>query len=217
MTRLYELRNIVLSYSGQTVLDIPHLDIDEDSVLGIVGHNGSGKSTLLRLLAFLEDPDQGEIRFHDRKASSREDHLRRRVTLLTQTPYLLKRTVFGNVAYGLRTRGSHDHESAVCAALNMVGLPPKHFARRRWHQLSGGERQRVALASRLVLQPEVLLLDEPTSNLDIESTELARKAMLQARERWSTNLIVVSHDLEWLNQVSDRTLSMHRGRIEKGV
>ena len=217
MAQLYELRNIVLSYSGQAVLDIPCLDLSEDKTIGILGPNGSGKSTLLRLLAFLEDPDQGEIRFHNRKASSREDHLRRRVTLLTQTPYLLKRTVFGNVAYGLRARGSQDNESAVWAALNMVGLPPKHFARRRWHQLSGGERQRVALASRLVLQPDVLLLDEPTSNLDLESTELARKAMLQAREQWSTNLIVVSHDLEWLNQVSDETLSMHRGRIENRI
>jgi len=217
MAHLYELRNIALSYAGQVVLDIPGLDIDEDSVLGIVGHNGSGKSTLLRLLAFLEDPDQGEIRFRDRICSSKDEHLRRQATLLTQTPYLLKRTVFGNVAYGLKTRRIKHAEQAVFDALNMVGLPPDRFARRRWHQLSGGERQRVALASRLVLQPDVLLLDEPTSNLDLESTGLTRKAMLQAREQWSTNLIVVSHDLDWLSRVSNRTLSMSRGRIEQSI
>jgi tungstate transport system ATP-binding protein len=217
MAHLYELRNVVLSYAGQTVLDIPGLDIEQDSILGIVGHNGSGKSTLLRLLAFLEDPDQGEIRFRDLLCSSGDEHLRRRATLLTQTPYLLKRTVYGNVAYGLKVRGIKHREQAVSSALDMVGLPHDLFARRRWHQLSGGERQRVALASRLVLQPDVLLLDEPTSNLDRESTELTRKAMLQAREQWSTNLIVVSHDLDWLSQVSDRTLSMSKGRIEKKI
>ncbi len=214
MAHLYELRRIAVVYSGQTVLEIPHLDIDQDSILGIVGPNGSGKSTLLRVLAFLEDPDQGEIRFRNRLSSSRQEHLRRRATLLTQTPYLLKRTVYGNVAYGLKVRGIRHNEAAVFAALDMVGLPPARFARRRWHQLSGGERQRVALASRLVLQPDVLLLDEPTSNLDQESTDLTRAAMLLAREQWSTSLIVVSHDLDWLAQVSDRTLSMTRGRVE---
>jgi tungstate transport system ATP-binding protein len=141
--------------------------------------------------------------------------LRRRITLLTQSPYLLKRSVLGNVAYGLKIRKEKQVEEKVSAALEMVGLSPARFLRRKWHQLSGGERQRVALASRLVLQPDVLLLDEPTSNLDQESTILTRQAVLRAREHWGTNLIIVSHDLEWLTQVSQTTLSMHKGRIQE--
>lgn len=214
---LYTLNNIRVIYAGQSVLEIPHLDIPENIILGLCGHNGSGKSTLLRLLAFLEDPTQGQVSFRGTKGSPQKEFLRRKITLLTQSPYLLKRSVFGNVAYGLKVRKIHPAEEKVAAALDMVGLPPEHFARRKWHELSGGERQRVALASRLVLQPEVLLLDEPTSSLDLESTQLTRQAMLQAREKWGTNLIVVSHDLEWLSQVSHQVMSMHKGHLAESI
>lgn len=214
---LYTLKNIRVIYAGQSVLDIPHLDIPENIILGLWGHNGSGKSTLLRLLAFLEDPTQGLVSFREVKGSAQKEFLRRKITLLTQSPYLLKRSVFGNVAYGLKVRKIHQAEEKVAAALDMVGLPPEHFARRKWHELSGGERQRVALASRLVLQPDVLLLDEPTSNLDLESTQLTRQAMLQAREKWGTNLIVVSHDLDWLFRVSYQVMSIHKGKITENT
>ncbi len=215
MTYIYTLENVSVSYARQNVLEVPELRIPENTILGISGHNGSGKSTLLRLLAFLEDPTRGWVYLRGEKGSTQKEWLRRRVSLLTQNPYLLKRSVYGNVAYGLKVRKVKQAEEKVATALNMVGLPPEHFARRKWHQLSGGERQRVALASRLVLKPDVLLLDEPTSNLDQESTNLTRRAMLQAREKWGTNLIVVSHDLDWLAQVSHRVLSMHKGRIQR--
>jgi tungstate transport system ATP-binding protein len=212
---LYSLQNVMVQYAGQTVLHIPSMHIPENIILGISGHNGSGKSTLLRLLAFLEHPTRGRVRFRQAAENTSREFLRRRITLLTQSPYLLKRSVLGNVAYGLKIRKEKQVEEKVSAALEMVGLSPARFLRRKWHQLSGGERQRVALASRLVLQPDVLLLDEPTSNLDQESTILTRQAVLRAREHWGTNLIIVSHDLEWLTQVSQTTLSMHKGRIQE--
>ncbi|MFO7804000.1 MAG: ABC transporter ATP-binding protein [Desulfovermiculus sp.] len=215
MSFLYSLHQVAVSYAGQTVLEIPALQIPEDTILGISGPNGSGKSTLLRLLAFLEDPDQGWVYYRKERGGVSREELRRSITLLTQSPYLLKRSVYGNVAYGLKLRKLPDSADKVQAALHMVGLPPERFARRKWHQLSGGERQRVALASRLVLQPDVLLLDEPTASLDQESTNLTRQAMLQARKKWGTNLIVVSHDLAWLDQVCHQVVSMHKGRIHK--
>jgi len=215
MSSLYFLHQVAVRYSGQTVLDIPGLQIPEDTILGISGPNGSGKSTLLRLLAFLEDPDQGSVYYRQKRGSVSQEELRRSITLLTQSPYLLKRSVYGNVAYGLKLRKHPNTADKVQAALHMVGLPPECFARRKWQQLSGGERQRVALASRLVLQPDVLLLDEPTSSLDQESTHLTRQAMLQARKKWGTNLIVISHDLDWLHQTCHQVLSMHKGRIHK--
>jgi tungstate transport system ATP-binding protein len=214
---LYNLEDIRVIYAGQNVLEIPRLDIPENIILGLSGHNGSGKSTLLRLLAFLEDPTQGLVYFRGIRGSAQQESLRRKITLLTQSPYLLKRSVFANVAYGLKIRKISQTEEKVAAALDMVGLPPEDFARRKWHELSGGERQRVALASRLVLQPDVLLLDEPTSNLDLESTQLTRQAMLKAREKWGTNLIVVSHDLDWLSRVSHQVMSIHKGKITEST
>ena len=213
MSSLFSLNKVHVSYAGQNVLHIPSLIIPPDTVTGIKGPNGSGKSTLLRLLAFLEDPDQGQILFREEAGNARNRALRRKITLLTQTPYLLKRSVLANVAYGLKIRGHLPVQDRVASALHMVGLPPDKFLKRKWYQLSGGERQRVALASRLVLQPEVLLLDEPTSNLDEESTYLTRQAILQARAQWGTSLIVVSHDQEWLDQICENRLCMSKGTI----
>ncbi|WP_027371545.1 ABC transporter ATP-binding protein [Desulfovermiculus halophilus] len=210
---LYSVHNVRVLYAGRTVLDIPELSIPDHTILGISGPNGSGKSTLLRLLAFLEDPDQGVIRFREQEPRPSKEALRRRITLLTQSPYLLKRSVYANLAYGPKVRKEKGAEERIRTALTMVGLPPEIFARRAWHQLSGGERQRVALASRLVLQPEVLLLDEPTSNLDQESTDLTRQAILQAHVQWGTNLILVSHDHKWLTRISQQILFLHKGQI----
>jgi tungstate transport system ATP-binding protein len=212
---LYLLQNVMVQYAGHTVLYIPSMHIPENIILGISGHNGSGKSTLLRLLAFLEYPTQGRVSFRQAAENTSREFLRRRITLLAQSPYLLKRSVLGNVAYGLKMRKEKQVEEKVAEALDMVGLSPARFLRRKWHQLSGGERQRVALASRLVLRPDVLLLDEPTSNLDQESTILTRQTVLQAKEHWGTNLIIVSHDLKWLDHVSQATIIMHKGRIQE--
>lgn len=212
MSPLFELRDIRQVYAKRTVLDIPSLDIPGARAIGIHGPNGSGKSTLLRILALLEDPVAGTLRFKGRPCSSKSEAERRRIVLLDQSPYLLKRTVHGNVAYGLKVRGMRD-ESAVAMALDMVGLDAGAFARRKWYHLSGGEAQRVALAARLALKPEVLLLDEPTANVDAESTDRIRQAVLTARQRWNTSVVLVSHDQDWLAQASDTSLGLRDGRV----
>lgn len=209
----YHLKNIRQVYDGRTVLDIPFLRIRSGSILGLFGPNGSGKSTLLRLLALLEDPNQGTVCFQGRRVSSRDALTRRRISLLDQDPYLLKRSVLANVAYGLKVRGYTVIRDRAEKALEQVGLPASQFAGRRWHELSGGEAQRVALAARLVLKPSVLLLDEPTGNLDQESSERIRLASLAAREEWGATIVLVSHDRSWLENVSDRFLVMDRGQV----
>jgi tungstate transport system ATP-binding protein len=209
---LYTLRNIRQIYNGRPVLDLAELDVPERSILGLTGHNGSGKSTLLRILAFLEDPVSGSVTYAGRPAGTRDAALRREVTLLTQEPYLLKRSVLGNVGYGLKLRGGDGRERAE-EALDMVGLAPEKFARRSWRELSGGEAQRVALASRLALRPRVLLLDEPTASLDRESVARIKDAALAARTAWGATLVVVSHDLPWLESVADRVIRLADGHI----
>jgi tungstate transport system ATP-binding protein len=210
---LYALEGLTQEYGGRTVLSVDFLAIRPQSIVGLAGHNGSGKSTLLRILAFLEEPARGKFIFEGKPSSTRQDGLGRKVTLLPQEPYLLKRSVRDNVAYGLKVRGTKDPGKRVAEVLNMVGLPPEEFSRRSWHQLSGGEAQRVALAARLVLRPQILLLDEPTTSLDVESTRRIKEASLAARKDWGATLVVVSHDMAWLESVCDKILVLADGRL----
>lgn len=139
-----------------------------------------------------------------------------KVSLLAQSPYLLKRSVLGNVVYGLKIRGIADRKNKGREALRMVGLDPAEFAGRTWHELSGGEARRVALAGRLALEPRVLLLDEPTAYLDEESAEKIRSAVMLAREQRQTAIVLVSHDYAWLSTSCERILQIHRSRLQNG-
>jgi tungstate transport system ATP-binding protein len=212
-TAIYALKGVSQAYRGRTVLNINSLAIPRTSITGLTGPNGSGKSTLLRILAFLEDPLRGKVIFQSRPCSSRDQGIRRKVTLLTQEPYLLKRSVHANVAYGLKARGERKTAERVAEALRLVSLSPAGFGKRSWHELSGGEAQRVALAARLVLRPDVLLLDEPTANLDAESAKQIKEASLAVRRDWGTTLVIASHDMNWLQSICDRILSLSDGLL----
>lgn len=211
---IYQIENLVQRYNGQSVLEIDRLTVEPASIIGLVGPNGSGKTTLLKLMAFIQRASAGRIWFDGNEARPFDEAVRFAVTLLTQEPYLMKRTVFANIAYGLKVRGDRDDMTRlVHDALAMVGLKPDLFSRRQWNELSGGEAQRVALAARLVLKPRVLLLDEPTASVDAASSELIRIASLNARSDWGTTLVVASHDREWLYDISDRVLHLFKGRL----
>jgi len=213
MSALYEFSQVVQRYGDREVLRLPSLRVAEGAILGLAGPNGGGKSTLLRLLAFLEAPVEGEIRYRGEPTLGREYALRGEVTCFPQEPYLLKRSVRANVAYGLTLRGASDVRSRVEEALTLVGLDPGRFAGRMWHELSGGEVKRVALAARLALRPRALLLDEPTANLDRESAELVRRAVFAARERHGTTLVVSGHDHPWLRAICDEIFWLRDGTL----
>jgi tungstate transport system ATP-binding protein len=210
---IYRIENLVHRYNADPVLAVDRLDIEPASIMGLVGPNGSGKSTLLKLMAFIFRPTQGRILFDGVPAVPFDESVRFQVTLLTQDPYLMKRTVFKNIAYGLKIRGDRDHQvQSVHDALALVGLDPDAFARRQWDELSGGEAQRVALAARLVLKPRVLLLDEPTASVDAASSERIRAASMSARSEWGTTLVIASHDREWLYDVCDEVIHLFKGK-----
>ncbi|EFL51615.1 ABC transporter related protein [Solidesulfovibrio fructosivorans JJ]] len=213
MDALYELEDVTQSYDGRVVLNIPRLTIASGTITGLAGPNGGGKSTLLRLLAFLESPASGVVRYRGEPTLGREFALRGEVTYFPQEPYLLKRSVRANVGYGLSVRGAPDIRERVDAALDAVGLDPVRFAPRSWRQLSGGEVKRVALAARLALRPRVLLLDEPTANLDKNSAELVRRAVFAAREEYGTTLVISGHDQRWLDAVCDSKLKLREGGL----
>jgi tungstate transport system ATP-binding protein len=165
-------------------------------------------------MAFILRPSQGKILFDGLPAAPFDDSVRFQVTLLTQEPYLMKRSVYKNIVYGLKVRGEHGNwMDQVKGALIMVGLDPGSFLHRSWDELSGGEAQRVALAARLVLKPRVLLLDEPTASVDLASSELIRNASLRARKEWGTTLVISSHDRSWLHDVCDDVVHLFKGKL----
>ncbi|WP_320174695.1 ABC transporter ATP-binding protein [Maridesulfovibrio sp.] len=213
MKDLFRLENICQRYNGRQVLSLEKFSVGEGAIVGLAGHNGSGKSTLMRMLAFLESPESGKIFYDGSQVDEPDLSLRREVTMLTQEPYLLKRSVEANVSYGLELRGERNIHDRVCDSMIQVGLDPDKFLHRNWFELSGGEAQRVALAARLVLNPRVLLLDEPTASLDFESTQLIHKASVSAREEQGTTLVIVSHDHLWLEEVSDTIYRLENGQL----
>ena len=210
----YHLKNIQHCYGTKTVLDIPELTLKSGTITGIMGPNGGGKTTLLKLLAFVNKPTHGQVFYKGKPEMPFSPAVRSKVTLLTQKPYLLKRSVYENIVYGLKIRkDTKDISHRVNLSLEAVGLDPPRFAGRKWHELSGGEAQRVALAARLILKPDVLLLDEPIANVDTKSAKLIRKASLLARKTLGTTLVIVSHDIQWLYSISDRQLSLYNGKL----
>jgi tungstate transport system ATP-binding protein len=211
---IYEIRSLEHSYGGKTVVSIEDLVVQPGSILGVIGPNGSGKSSLLRLLGLIERPTRGKILFNGREVEPFSDEARFLITLLPQEPFMMKRSVFNNVSYGLKLRGNgSDIAGRVREALGWVGLPSREFARRPWYALSGGEAQRVALAARLALKPNVLLLDEPTASVDAASAQLIKEAALRARRHWGATLVVASHDWQWLYEICDEIRHIFKGKI----
>jgi len=208
---LYELRQVEVTYANRRVLEVDQLTVQEGETLVVVGPNGAGKSTLLRLLNFLEPPTVGALHFRGEPAPHPAPlELRRRVTTLFQRPALLNRTVWDNVAYGLRLRGL-SLDGRVDEALDRVGLTA--FAHQPAHKLSGGELQRAALARALVLDPEVLLLDEPTANLDPYNVGLIESIVrAQNRER-GTTVVLVTHNVFQACRLASRVGLLLEGKI----
>ncbi len=213
MSNLYELNNIEQHYDGKKVLSIDNLTLDQNQIIGFFGPNGSGKSTLFSLLSFVSKPSLGKIEFQGIENKKMNLDARQSVVMVPQNPYLLKRSVFDNVAYGLKLRNdTSDINERVYEALALVGLDIS-FSKRKWSQLSGGEAQRVALAARLILKPKVLILDEPTAGVDTNSAQLIKEAVLMAKQKWNTTLFIASHDHNWLNHICDKKVALFQGEI----
>jgi tungstate transport system ATP-binding protein len=197
------------------VLDIEELDLHPRRIYSLVGPNGCGKSTLLQILALLLKPTTGEIYFEDERIVWENGGLQRfrqQATLVHQSPYLFHRPVRYNLAYGLKVRGIHGDEQhrRIHEALDLVGLPG--FARRNARELSGGEQQRVAIARALVLQPKVLLMDEPTSNMDKKSIE-AFDALIPTLKEKDITIIQATHMPDQPGRLGSEVIVMEHGRL----
>lgn len=212
MTNAYTLSNVRQRYGDRCVVDVDSLDVHAGEILGIVGPSGAGKSTLLRLLNFLETPSEGHINYQDHPVGG--DHplaVRREVTTVFQRPMLLRRSVIANVRIGQRIRGSAANDDAVRHWLERLGLGELSDVPVR--TLSAGEAQRVALARALVVAPSVLLLDEPTGNLDPYNVGLIEEIVRSDNEERGTTVVVVTHDPFQARRLAHRTGLMISGRM----
>jgi ABC-type Fe3+/spermidine/putrescine transport system ATPase subunit len=198
----------------QAVRDVS-VEIGDGEFFTLLGPSGCGKTTLLRMVAGFCELDRGAIRFGDRRIDTLPPHRRNTGMVFQNYAIFPNLTVGGNVAYGLRARRVPAAEIAerVQRALALVHL--SGYAERWPHQLSGGQLQRVAIARALVVEPEVLLLDEPLSNLDARLRVDMRREIRQLQRALGITAIYVTHDQEEALAISDRIAVMRDGRIEQ--
>ena len=212
MDAIYRLDRVQKAYAGRTVVHIEHLEIRRGEILAVVGPSGAGKSTLLRLLNFLEYPDTGQL-FYEQQAVTPDLplELRRQVTTVFQRPALLKDSVENNIAFGLRLRSQRNGRAIIDHVMARMGL--EKLRRSPARTLSGGEAQRVALARALVLQPAVLLLDEPTANLDPYNVGLIEEVIKEINRTARTTIVLVTHNIFQARRLADRIGLMLNGKI----
>lgn len=209
---LFRLQHVRLARGAGFTLAIDEWSHPDGETLCLVGPTGAGKTTLLRLLTGLMPLDSGRLEYHGRGWPNGVAPLDdvRGITLVPQRPILLSRSVRANLEYGLRLRGITAHDK-VEAMLQRLGL--SKLARQSAHTLSGGQMQLVALGRALVLEPKVLLLDEPTANLDPGYVELVEQVLAEWRRRHRTTLIWATHNLFQAQRVADRVGLMLCGQM----
>ena len=205
---------ICKSFNAKPVLKDCSFSFEKSGTYVLMGPNGSGKSTFFRICTFLEEPDSGEVRYFSGTEIVKKDvQLRRRITLLLPRVGVFNTTVSKNMAYGLRIRGMKGDEikEKVDKALDFVGMTYKK--NQNAMTLSSGETQRLGIARALVLEPEILLLDEPTASVDQENTEAIEDIILRMKKKGGSIVIIATHDMSQAERLSDRLLIMKDGRI----
>ena len=204
-------------YGSRSVLQLEALDVRAGEILAILGPSGAGKSTLLKLLSFLESPSAGKMYYSGRTISDADVPLqiRREVTLVMQAAQLLKRSVATNIEYGLRLRGISPRDPAVGQYVDRVvqRLGLGALLEQSADTLSGGEKQRVALARALVLKPRVLLLDEPTSNLDPYHIQLIESMVAESHIAEGMTIVMVTHNIFQAKRLADRVALLIDGQL----
>ena len=213
---ILDIDQINTFYGETQVLYDVSLAVGCGEVVSLLGPNGAGKTTLLHILAFLLRPSSGQLRFKDQPVAFHAGslhQLRRQVVLVEQQPILFSTSVAKNVAFGLKLRGlkRHDINRRVDESLSMVGM--RAFAGANGRHLSGGETQRVAIARAVACRPQVILLDEPTSNVDIENRMAIETIMGDIRDAGHSSIIFCTHDVSQAARLTDMRLHLAGGRL----
>jgi len=216
MRPLIETHNLSKFYNGTEALRNVNMKVDKGEVLAVVGPSGSGKTTLLRLLNLLEMPTAGEVFFDGRDTAWSDAGrvaLRRRMGMVFQQAVLFNETVYENVEYPLKIRGRYDESKdlKVKDALKLVGL--SGFEKKQATGLSGGEAQRVALAQAMVYTPELLLLDEPTVNLDPRNISIIESVISKVNRERGTTIIIATHNMLQAERLATKVAVLREGEL----
>lgn len=214
MRNIVELRNVTKVYGNLAAVDGITLQVSEAEILALLGPNGSGKSTLLKMLAIILQPSTGEVYFQGVQVNERNiEQMRMESTLVFQKTVLFTSSVYDNVAYGLKIRKlpKRTIEEEVHKALELVRL--EGFEKRQAKKLSGGEQQRVALARALVLKTKLLLLDEPTANLDPKNASIVEEVIGTVNRERKTTVIIATHNMLQAKNLPTRIALIENGRM----
>jgi tungstate transport system ATP-binding protein len=208
-----EARGLLKRYGERTVVSVESLQVYEQEVLAILGPNGAGKTTLFRLLALLEQPDAGSVLYHGKKVDIHDLASRRRTAAVFQRPLLFQGSVEDNIRFGLRFRRLPRAEVAtkIQRTLELMGIT--HLAAADMRTLSGGEMQRVALARALALEPEILFLDEPTSNLDVHVRRRFREDLRRVVDSLAATVVIITHEHSEALALAQRVAVIQDGAV----
>ncbi len=209
------LRGVRVRRGRSEIVNVPHLDVAEGEVFVIIGPNGAGKSVLLETLALLQRPTEGRVLFEGEPVARRGLALRRRMAVVFQDPLLLRGSVAQNVTLGMRLRGVPRRVRRERAAFWMQRFGIAHLANRSASTLSGGEAQRAGLARAFVLEPEVLLLDEPFSALDAPTRQEILDDLSAALAETGVTTVFVTHDRDEAMRLGGRMAVLMNGEIRQ--
>jgi tungstate transport system ATP-binding protein len=213
---LVEIRGLGKSFGRSEVLKDINLVVHHNEVLALIGPTGSGKTTLLRIIDLLDQPTIGHVFLKGvdicHLPSQNTLAVRRKMAMVFQKPVMFKASVYDNVSYGLKVRGEGKAKDVVLGAIKEVGL--LGYESRDANTLSGGEMQRIALARAMVIKPELLLLDEPTANLDPKSAQDI-DSLIKRLANNGTTVIMASHNMLQCARLADRIAVMTNGTISK--
>ena len=224
MNTILELKNLSFVYGAGTpfekkAVDDVSLSIEQGELIGIIGHTGSGKSTLVQMLNGLIKPAQGQVLLDGRdiwEQPKKIRDIRFRVGMVFQYPeyQLFEETVYKDIAFGAANKGltGDELDQAVRRAADFTGLRPELLEKSPF-DLSGGEKRRAAIAGVIAMDPEVLILDEPTAGLDPMGRELLLSQIINYHKEKGNTVLLVSHSMEDIARVADRVLVMNRSKL----
>lgn len=214
---IISLQNITKSYANSPIIQNISLDFKEGKTTCLLGNSGCGKTTLLRLIAGLEKADEGKI-FIDAKLASENNKIiippsQRKIGFIFQDLALWSHmSVYENIAFGLEIKESKEIKEKVLEILDFFGITKQQ--NKYPNQLSGGQQQLVAIARNLVLNPKILLLDEPLANLDVKLKTKMRNQIKELRDKFSISIIYVTHDHQEAFLLADEIVIINEGKIE---
>jgi spermidine/putrescine transport system ATP-binding protein len=213
MERVLELRNLVKEFPGHKAVDNVSLGLERGGFYSLLGPSGCGKTTTLRMIGGFERPTSGEVLLNGNVVNERKPFERDVSTVFQNYALFPHLNALRNVEFGLRERKVADPKSRALRALDLVRMSDKRD--RTPSQLSGGEKQRVALARSLVLEPQLLLLDEPLAALDPKLRKEMRGELKAMQRKTGVTFLFVTHDQEEALSMSDKVAVMNQGRIEQ--